>query len=766
MSRNLTKWACKGSLWVAIWFLGVQNLCAQSNQSKLDVNQSKFHHYIGLKCEGEMPEDFRERSVNKAIRAEASVLDKDLNREDRTQESEHAIRSIFGVDEILMSGRVLYGDPLSQFVESVAERLLKANEREDLLNELRFYVLKSQEVNAYATSNGVVMVTVGLLSRIENESQLAFILAHEIQHYTLRHSLDLYKKRVGSEKQKGKRDQDESLKSLYQFSKDHEMEADEKGFQMMLRSGYDLVEGVFVFDMLKYGDYPFLELKLSLDSFEHNAYVLPKTLKDAVKMKVEAADIKDQKFLVSLGDDENKTHPSLDRRVVRLRDMIDGEPKKTKAFFLVGEERFKEMQKIARHELLLIYERRADYGELFYLTHVMRRLYGESLFFDQLEAMSLYGLLLHKSKEHDLDRYGCNVVESRGDWRPVIVGIREMDLRSFGAFVAMRMWLISSRHPGRDPMMEQLGHGVFGLVQGACNFRLQDFIDFLSAEEAAKLDSTTSKGEGGDGSLRNPRSRVARSRAANVVSGDYYMAIYYGLPQRDSLQGYLGRMRVFPASAVASETKSKKKPKRFEGLKEFHHLVLMEPNVKYTVGNEETSNRDPFDEATKREELVDYWLDGGNKLDVSVEIIPSSTGVAGISTDLINRQMLINDYMMERINNDTQSMVLYHSQFIGGAMGGEANRYLAYTSVESSLLRRKFKVNNLLICILLYPLMPYYLYYQLGTDRTWEEFLLVYDVKDGKLIKVKEDEFKHRWRSDFAKSRVFNQMYYLVHGGK
>jgi hypothetical protein len=163
---------------------------------------------------------------------------------------------------------------------------------------------------------------------------------------------------------------------------------------------------------------------------------------------------------------------------------------------------------------------------------------------------------------------------------------------------------------------------------------------------------------------------------------------------------------------------------------------------------------------------VDYWLDGGDKLDVSLEIIPSSTGVAGISTDLINRQMLINDYMMERINNDTQSMVLYHSQFIGEAMGGEGNRYLAYTSVESTLLRRKFKVSNLLICCLLYPVLPYYLYYQLGSDRTWEEFLLVYDVKDGKLIKVKEEEFTHRWRSDFAQSRVFNQMYYLVHGGK
>ncbi|NBU03515.1 MAG: hypothetical protein EBT60_04295 [Bacteroidetes bacterium] len=367
MLRNLARWAQKSAFCMGVMGLSIAPLFAQTGQTKID-----FNHYSGLLCEGELPSDFKETSVNKARKAESAVLNKELERAERLQEKDHAVRSVFGVDEILMSGRVLYGDPLSTFVEAVAEKLLKANDREDLLDELRFYVLKSQEVNAYATSNGVVMVTVGLLSRIENESQLAFILAHEIQHYTQKHSLQQYKQRYEQNKQKGKRDEDEAIKALYKFSKDHEMEADEKGFQ--LRSGYDLVEGVFVFDMLKYGDFPFLEMKLSLDSFEHDAYVFPKTLKDAVLQKVQAEEIEDQKFLVSLGDDANTTHPSLDRRVVRLRDMIDGEPKKTKAFFLVGEDRFKVMQKVARHELLLIYTRRADFGELFYLTHVMRKL--------------------------------------------------------------------------------------------------------------------------------------------------------------------------------------------------------------------------------------------------------------------------------------------------------------------------------------------------------------------------------------------------------
>lgn len=741
----------------------VGGLNAQSQGNTID-----FEHYSGLRCAGELPVDFRETSISKAHKAQAKIADKDLTRSDRQQESEHAVRSIFEVDELLMSGRVLFGDPLSQFVESVAEKVLKANDREDLLDDLRFYVLKSQEVNAYATSNGVVMVTVGLLSRIENESQLAFILAHEIQHYVLKHSLQQYKYRKVQRKKSSKLDEDGALKDMYQFSKDHEMEADEKGFQMMLRSGYDLVEGVFVFDMLKYGDFPFLEMKLALDSFEHDAYRFPKALKDAVAMQVQAAEIEDAKYLEQEGNDDNKTHPSLDRRVVRLRDMIDGEPKKAAAFFLVGEQRFKEMQRLARYELLMIYARRADYGELFYLTQVMRKLYGQGLFFDKMEAMSLYGLLLHDSKEHDLDRYGCGVSASRGDWRAVIVGLRELDLKGLGAFASMRVWAMASREPGvmKDDQFAKIAKGVYALAQDACNFRLQDFLDYLPAEEAAKLDSTLVKPEVGEGGLRNPRSRVARSRAANVVSGDYHMAIFYGLGNREFLQAFLANMKVYTTTTVAESQKSVKKKKQFKGLEDFHHLVLIEPNVNRTVGNDVNSTRDPFDEADKRAQLSGYWEQFGEDLGVKVEVIPTSTGVKGLTTEMLNRQMMINDWMMERINNDTQSMILFGGDQMPEAMGGEKNRYLAWTAVESSRIGRKFKLSNLLLCMVLYPILPYYLYYQLGTDRTYEEFLLVYDVHTGKLMQVREREYTHHWRSDFVKSRVFNNMYYLVHGGK
>ncbi|HEX2711755.1 MAG TPA: M48 family metalloprotease, partial [Candidatus Acidoferrales bacterium] len=52
----------------------------------------------------------------------------------------------------------------------------------------RFRVLRDPDVNAFALPNGSIYVNSGLLSRMENEAQLAGVLAHEITHVTNRHT--------------------------------------------------------------------------------------------------------------------------------------------------------------------------------------------------------------------------------------------------------------------------------------------------------------------------------------------------------------------------------------------------------------------------------------------------------------------------------------------------------------------------------------------------------------------------------------------------
>lgn len=78
------------------------------------------------------------------------------------------------------------GDPQRlEYINLVGQTLAKKCGRP----ELRFYfgILKTAEVNAYATPGGYIFVTEGLLREIQSESELAVVLGHEIAHVNERH---------------------------------------------------------------------------------------------------------------------------------------------------------------------------------------------------------------------------------------------------------------------------------------------------------------------------------------------------------------------------------------------------------------------------------------------------------------------------------------------------------------------------------------------------------------------------------------------------
>ena len=65
------------------------------------------------------------------------------------------------------------------YVQSVFSKLLMANPN---LPPVRLVVARSPVANAYAAGGGAIVCNVGLLAKLENESQLAFVLSHELAH--------------------------------------------------------------------------------------------------------------------------------------------------------------------------------------------------------------------------------------------------------------------------------------------------------------------------------------------------------------------------------------------------------------------------------------------------------------------------------------------------------------------------------------------------------------------------------------------------------
>lgn len=132
-------------------------------------------------------------------------------------------------------------------------------------NEMRIYVLDLPLFNASMAPNGMMHVWSGLLLRVENEAQLAFVLGHEFKHYSAKHSLERFRSirdtsnvlaffsliaagaGVGFV---GTLAQLAALGALFSYSRDQEREADTGGLEALAAAGYDVRSAPAIWDAL------------------------------------------------------------------------------------------------------------------------------------------------------------------------------------------------------------------------------------------------------------------------------------------------------------------------------------------------------------------------------------------------------------------------------------------------------------------------------------------------------------------------------------
>lgn len=740
--------------------------------------QIDFNQYQPQNCQGPVPAILTRTTSAKAKEAMKDIKGKSGKRSDKKTEMDHAVESSFFEDQLLTSGQILYGDPMTEYVNNVADELL--NDNQTLRDQLQIFVLKSHIPNAYTTHNGIVVVTIGLLARIENESQLAVILAHEIQHFVKKHSLKQYKevKKTISESRRNYGDLEAKLKRLYRFSKEQEYEADELGYELVKNSKYDLSEGIYVFEMLKFTEYPFLETTMTLEGFEKPNFKFPTYIYENIQAQLKSAKEFDDKIDKEESDEETSTHPSLDKRIDQLKLQIDKKEYQGRQKFVVGEKDFKLMQQISRYELLLSYIKRADFGRSYYLSKVVELLYGKNQFLNKVAAMSLYGIVEHKLNKHNLDDYGLSVNYNRGDWRPISAAFNKLDSRDFGALASSLIWEIYTSNKS-DEFVRSICDRTFTLIQTKGNFKLKDFTSFKPAvtepEKKPQIDTTATIS---DGKLKNPRSRIARSASGEVVVNNiYYYGAFYHLndKQKADLEKYFDSIKIETTSYNANPSKlTYSEREKLDAVryvapnKNVQNLVLMQPKIIYSNGkidifydNLETK-RNYFAEEIAKNQILDNWNYVPNATNNEVDVLDNSVGKT-LKTEDLNRYSISNDWLTERLNNDTNQMILFYKQYLNGMSKGESSPYLLNVNYEYIVIPRPFDIQGLIYSFALPFYFPFYLAQQFQNDCVLKEKVMAYNTETGRQVYYSNKSFQHKLNQDLLRAHIYKTIYEIKH---
>lgn len=90
-------------------------------------------------------------------------------------------------DSMIQKHGLVKNQAMNLRVRHVGRRLARMCDRQEV--DYEFYVLDTEEVNAFAAPGGFIFVTRGLMATIADDSELAFVLGHEIGHVVRKHSL-------------------------------------------------------------------------------------------------------------------------------------------------------------------------------------------------------------------------------------------------------------------------------------------------------------------------------------------------------------------------------------------------------------------------------------------------------------------------------------------------------------------------------------------------------------------------------------------------
>jgi predicted Zn-dependent protease len=106
-----------------------------------------------------------------------------------TPEQEYYIGRAVGAN-ILSSYRIWNGSPAqTAYLNRICNAIVINSPRPDIFNGYHVAILDSNEINAFATSGGHIFVTRGLIAAAKSEDALAGVIAHEIAHIQLQHSI-------------------------------------------------------------------------------------------------------------------------------------------------------------------------------------------------------------------------------------------------------------------------------------------------------------------------------------------------------------------------------------------------------------------------------------------------------------------------------------------------------------------------------------------------------------------------------------------------
>lgn len=698
-------------------------------------------------------------------------------------EQQYSLEAQYGLDNILHSGKVIFNDDVTNYINDVLDNLLAGNE--ELRSKLSVYTIKSPVVNAFCTKQGVILVTTGLLAQLENEAQLAFILGHESVHFTENHGIENFEESHNSSSGKGKyrnMNNEERILTKHLYSRENELEADNKGLMLLEKSPYSCSTILNVFDILKYSYLHFDEIPFDTTYFEGNNYEFP----DGYFLS-EVSDIKiDDDF-----EEEKSTHPSAESRQKAIRNTIEKSNLTGKSNFLLPEDRFHEIRKLCRYENTRQFLLSSRYSKAIYNSYLLEKTYGPSVYTRESIGYALYAIAVRNTVYqkfiNELVSYTRHYTDSdENDYYSTIEGEYQQVVHFVGKLSTKEKIILALRYnlsvleQTNSEMTEKLIKQLLEQLIVYSEMTADDFSQKTAQELDVKSKNSTLVASDTIIESNKPLTKLEKIKRKNAVKkeieieveGDYYVHAFVDYFEN----GDLSSKFEFAKETIASNKKRDKD--YYESFSQYSRtrnnpdnkgrikrkgfslgidkITMLSPWV--SVIDERKENEVRFQNSEKTIiDLNDRMNALENKIGIEVNVLdPHKTS---ISVEEYNAHNLLKEYYLDKINHlsiDYISPVYNEIQELKEFIGSDNTMLMGnYEYIES----RPGKIGVMMGGILFFPSLPFAIWYAATTPKTTLYFSVVINIKRDTVEFIDYKEMRTK-NYDAIKNQY---LYYTLH---
>jgi Zn-dependent protease with chaperone function len=312
---------------------------------------------------------------------------------------------------------VLTSKEAQTYLDALASKIFASNPQINA-GELRIVFSKEYYANAASMGEGTIMFNIGLFHRLDNESEVAFCLCHELAHYLLDHGnnninryintiySDDFQKKLKSIKKadygQGAKF-DELAKNLAfktrRHSREYESAADSFAIELLKKTDYDVRESLSVLGMLDSADKDKYNFDLELEKrFDFPGYRFNKSwLESDDLVMTDNKSTKDQAEIDSL-----KTHPDCLQRIEQLRKRVNSYYKPSSKKSPVDEAKFRQLKTQFDYEIIEHSYQSDQVSLALYLALQMLHAYPDDVYLNTMVGKCM-NQIYTKQKAHELN---------------------------------------------------------------------------------------------------------------------------------------------------------------------------------------------------------------------------------------------------------------------------------------------------------------------------------------------------------------------------